>query len=561
MTLARSCCCGPCWYGFDVTTGGYCSHNTDERLEFRCPRPAYTYAETILTYTQNPAPKQPTCGCLADTYKRETSCPASSDIVVRYEHFHQHDPTKLYSWRYEKDFSFGALFPLCENACCGYTSDSVCCSSFGTSPSCDPNFRSTTGARLSPFQVQAITNGSVPANVFPAPSQNTSAAGCEFGNIYRWLDGLADAPTIRGSTYNHYTVASGVVFQSTVTHLVEALLCVIGPTKWWQRSYNSMARLDGDGGTATDRAAAALRTPEWFVYACAQQPIFTFEIKDMSSLTTVQADDFIIRVHNGDPIPEAYIDILISDGIIQKPQDWGTAGGDAPLKKTVQTTQGASQTFYWYMREAGWSYACSDFSSTPAADLAALWPQIPFRTSTAASGFQWGDSCLSATAGPGNGCTCTSSGGPCNACGSSPPAGCLENPSPACDQGSGPYQSCGPIEIGIGNCSGLRAYAATYQRDIPTAGASDPFSCQSNQATLGRYPSADEPADPYLPAPIDYTKLPPPVDLSHFVPWQISRASNQGNNPNSVCCGGAGVFRSGSATICPATSPTGASCT
>jgi len=561
MTLARSCCCGPCWYGFDVPSGGYCNHNIDERLEFRCPRPAYSYAEAIVTYSQNTVPGSDTCACTADTYKRQTSCPPSSDIVVRYEHFHNDDPTKLYSWRYEKDFSFGALFPLCENSCCGYTSDSTCCSSFGTSRQCNRQHFSTTGARLSAFQVQAITNGTVPADVFPAPSQNTSAAGCEYGNQHRWLEGITNHASFFGTFFYHYTVASGTVIQSTVSKLPQALLCVIGPSKWWRRSYNSLSRLDVDGGTATDRAAAALRTPEWFVYQCAMQPLFTFQIKDMSSLTTVQADDFIIRVNAGDPIPEAYIDTLISDGIIVKPQDWGSAGGDKPLKIEIQNTVGTVQTKYLYTKEAGWTYACSDFSGSVAADLAALWPQIPLRHSTAAAGFQWGDSCLSAVAQPGNGCSCSSSGGSCNACGTLPPSGCVENVSPACDQGSGPYQTCGPIEVGIGSCAGLRLFAATYQREIPTAGASDPFSCQSNQATLGRYPSADEPGDPYLPAPIDYTKLPPPVDLSHYVPWQISRASNQGNNPNPVCCGGAGVFRSGSATICPATSPTGASCT
>ena len=136
MSLLRAkCCegfCGPCWYGFDVTSGGYCGHDTDEKLEFRCPRPAYSYGEVIQTFDQNPAPGSPTCGCLADTYKYEESCPASSDIVVRFKHFHQHDMTKTYSWRYENNFAFGSLYPPCESPCCGYTADVSCCSAGGS---------------------------------------------------------------------------------------------------------------------------------------------------------------------------------------------------------------------------------------------------------------------------------------------------------------------------------------------------------------------------------------------------------------------------------------------
>ena len=477
--------------------------------------------------------------------------------MCRYEHFHERDPNETYEWWYQAPSD--ALFPPCENTCCGYQWDSTCCASGGTHRRCDRNYKLYSGAKCSPFQRNVIVSGSIPANN-PSP-----ATSCNFGRSYKWLDGLSNFPTIFGLSFNHWEVILGsVVGPTTKPSPVQTIAFLAFPTKWWMRGntpgggprvgFNSLSQTDNAAATATDNAAADDRTPKWWVYACTGQPVFTWELYELSSLTTAEADAILLAVAAGEPLPAASMQKLEDDGILAKPQDWGDAQG-RPIKKTMRYSTGFEQTRYFWGATGGWSFACQDFSATPAASLSQYWPQIPLKYSMSAN---FGGSCLTGAPIPGNNCACQSSGGPCDSCQSPAPAGCMPFPAPACGSGNPPHPC--DVDVVIGNCKGVRMQYAAYQLAIPSATYSIPFTCQSNQSTLGRYEAAVEPANPLDPAPIDYTQIPPPADLSHYIPRSVSEATRNGDNGNPMCCGGIGVLGVG-AVDCPANAPTGAVCT
>ena len=549
----RNCCCSTgCFYGHEVSSGGYCFHTKSERLEYRCPRPEYTFGELLQTYSQING--QPPCPCLNDVYLSQTMCPASPDIVCRYEHFNYTNPNETYVYYYKQPSDL--LYPPCENVCCGFANDSICCASGGTSRSCSKRYRLFTGGKCSPFQEQVIKTGSVPT-LQPSP-----AVGCDYGPSFKWLDGVANFRAPFGLQFNHYQLLNGAIVQTTKNHLVQTMAFLVFPTKWYMRGntpgggarvgFNSLSQTDNPAATATDNAAADNRTPKWWVYACTGQPVYTWEIYELSSLTTTEADEMIEAVAAGRPLNPNSMQKLENDGIIATPQDWGDAQG-RPVKKTIRYSTGFEQTAYFYGATGGWNFVCQDFSATPVQTIEEFWPQIAFGHSISSD---FGDACLTAAPIPGNGCFCESEGGNCNSC-DSPPVGCFPNPSPTCGSGN-PPKPC-VVDVITGNCKGLRFQNATYQLAIPTQQFPARYSCQSNIATIGRYEKSEEPTNPLDPAPIDYSEIPPPANLSHFIPEPISQATRNLQNDLPLCCGGEGVLGVGSVD-CPASSPTAPNC-
>ena len=553
MSLQLSCCCGPCWYGVYSNTGDICTHNTDERLELRCPRPAYGYGRVLQGFGN--AGARP-CVCGSEPLHRvETYCPSSPDIVVRYEHFNERDTTAIYEWWYAKADS--SLYPACADYCCETTDDTDCCSSGGTSARCNSNgYRTIDGTLCSDFQESMIKTGQAasvftPTGITPTP--------CNTGDQYKWLDGLSNYGS---GSFNHWYVdASGsVVGPVTKTYLPETLVCITGPQKWWERYWNGLSTTDNPTvATSSDNAAAASRTPRWILYQCAMQPIFSFELFELSSLSTAEAEAVLIAVNNGTPIAAASIQKLVNDGILVTPRDHGGTSGTRPIKKTIRDNS-QNKTEYFWAAPGGWSYACYDFSGTVSADLATYWPQIPLRYSIGSG--TWGGSCFSSTPAPGNSCVCDDLDhdplnplDTCNAC--NPPRGCSLNPSPTCNQGNG-YAACDGDVI-IGNCHGIRGQYFSYKQSVPDSTWLNPHVCEEYQSTVGRYPSADEPSNKNNPVSIDYSKIPPPADLSHFVPWQVAMSFHNGESQNPACCGGHGVWRE-TLTVCGSTQPAGAAC-
>lgn len=564
MTARRAACCdtcNTCWYGATVSGGGACFHNTTERLEYRCGRPEYDLPKTIQTFSQNPG--QPTCQCLSKTYTAvETCCPGGcDDIVVRYHHFHHRDIGSTYEWWYQKP---AAVFPPCINDCCGYTNDADCCASPPVLSKCSRTYYDWQGKNLSPFQVRCITHGDVPAKVTPGTSSNTSAAGCDFGEQYWWLQGIADKTNTLKRFKRYYwntTTSPQQLASESVDHLSESLICVLHRSKWWDRQFNSLSRLDTDGGTSTDRAAAADRTPKYWVYLCAGIPLFASDL-DRSSLNATEIGQIIEAVHKDEPFPRALAAQLVEDGILETPKDHGSAGGDKPILKTIEYADGTNYSAYFYARSGGWSFACHDHHGNPSVQLEAQWPQISLQFSVSSP--YYGTSCLTSAPIPGNDCACNSSGpdNSCNACTPLSNTNCVPNPSIICGTYTGGYSEECDVDVVVGNCHGVRGVYVGYDIDAAYRGYSNPHGClTTNFSKLYRYPPSAEPAVEMNPASVDESDLPDPDTLTHLMPWTVSRAINQGDSPDNTCCGGRGVFRSGAPlVVCPATSPTGDDC-
>tara|TARA_R110002020_G_scaffold341196_3_gene555846 strand:+ start:10415 stop:11950 length:1536 start_codon:yes stop_codon:yes gene_type:complete len=500
-------------------------------------------------------------------YLQVTNCPSSSDIVCRYVHFQHEDPTETYVWWYQKDNLYPpctGTFPPVGTACCGYNDDADCCN---TGPGHDPDdcasgWYQEDGWPASENQKKIIQDGDSPALIDAPVGQN--AEGCTYGDGYKWLDGIWNETAPGSETYTRYfwNTSSSPNFiddTQTTTKLSRCVLAVFHRQKWWTRdaaesgTYNSLTRADVDGGTLTDRNAADDRTPQYWLWSSAGVVLTGFQVM-ASSLSTAQKDTLFEAIHLDEPIPKAITDILEADGILGDPSDPG-GGIEQPWEITLTYTSGNTDTLRTFARSGGWTFVCHDFHATPTAYLETYWPQLPFRFSTSSN---FGDSCLTAAPIPGNGCACSSSGGSCDPCGVTP-RGCSEDPSPIC--GSSLSEPCDG-DIVIGNCVfGVVMFYYAYQLQIPSATYSTPYGCICNLAYLWRYEADEEPTDPYDQAPRDLSIAPPRANLTHLMPFSVSRAIRVSDSPDNTCCGGEGIFKGVADAIrCPSETPQGANC-
>ncbi len=538
MTLTRTCCCGKCFFGARSTDpdATACLHNKTEVLELRIPRPAYTNAVTIRSFSD--------CNC-AGSYKVGTTCQASDTIEVDYDHFHPEDRT--YTWFYEKP-SDGNIWPPCTSPCCGYDdgspgfNDAECCDS---GLQCSTTYRQYTGLAASRLQQQIIEDGSV-----PHLGNDSDAEDCEFGDAYWFLQGVANAdPDHR---FRHWVVINGVVSEtSTYRSMEETMLCVVHKEKWWERGYNSLSHDDNpsvpDG--STDDQAAACRTPKYWIFACAGVPLYSWEIKQLSSLTTIQQDQVLVAIDAGNPIPENLADILERDGILLA-KDYQRGDGTI-VKKTLRfidnDNNGAdtTETEYFYARPGGWTYVCPNFSSSPGTDLEAYFPQIPRRYDTTCD-FGSDNNCFTAAPIPTNNCACTSSGGPsgCNYC-DGDTVGCSPGLISACGGTSNIFCM---QDIIVGNCRGVWVQFSQYDLELPTA--ANEYTCNtSNDGFICR-------VDPG--GTCDFGSL--PDEISHQIPTEVSESVRNGDTTGGLCCGGDGTYEINATTQCPAITPNAADC-
>ena len=545
MTLTRTCCCGKCYFGARSTDANAtaCLHNKTEVLELRIPRPSYAYGVGVISYSD--------CDC-AGEYQTRTQCPASDTIEVDYDHFHPEDRT--YTWFYEKP-SDGNIWPPCTSPCCGYDdaspgfNDAECCDS---GLQCSTTYRQYTGLAASRLQQQIIEDGSV-----PHLGNDSDAEDCEYGDAYWFLQDVANHDTAH--RYRHWIVVSGAVTETSTQNLEQTMLCVVHKEKWWERGYNSLNQDDNPSASDSDDAESNCRTPKYWVFACSGVPLYSWEIKQLSSLTTQQQDDVIIAIHNGDPIPENLADILEQDGILVA-KDHERVDGKI-IEKTLRYLNNdaggadTTETAYFYARPGGWTYVCQKFSANPAVDLAAKFPQLPRRFSVGGVDWQTGaiecdqgseDNCFTASPLPGNDCECAFTGGPGGGC--DPCAGligCAPGVLSACGGTSDIYCM---EDVIVGNCKGVWAQFSHYYKNLATD--SNEYECGvSNDGYICRVMPGGT---------CDFGSL--PDEIGHEIPTEVSESVRNGDTANgALCCGGEGTYERGTAQ-CPALTPDAADC-
>ncbi len=530
MTLQKKCCCGKCFFGAssldpDATA---CAHNQTEILKLKIPRPQYDNDRFVIAYGGT--------GCSCEgSYLKSTRCPESPTIEVEYDHFH---PTgRTYTWFYERDYE---VWPPCEGApCCGYQNltydDAQCCQD---GVLCFPTYRTWDGNDCSRYQGASIDPGTIPHLGSLSDSED-----CSVGDNYWFLQDVANHSTT--AKFNHWEVVGGVVTSVRPRSLEQTMLCVVHKEKWWVRDYNSLSQTDNPSASDIDNGASNCRTPKYWVFACSGIPLYTWEIKQLSSLTTTEQDDLIVKVTNGDPIPEAYADTLEADGILFA-KDYGRTDGKV-VKKTLKfeiSSVPYTSIAYFYARPGGWTYVCQDWSSTPA-ELSD-WPQIPRQFSESCD-FGGDNDCFTASPIPGNDCECHFEG--------TIPAGCSGDPCDgdfADDCDPGVVTTCGTDGCArdtiIGNCKGCWVQFSQYFLKLPSA--SSQYGCNvSNNGYVCR-------VDPT--GTCDFGLL--PTGISHWIPSVVSGSYRSGNTSLSdLCCDGDGTIVISGAD-CPATTPLAADC-
>ena len=526
----RRCCCGKCFFGASSLdpNATACAHNQTEELKLKIPRPQYNNERSLISVGD--------CDC-DGSYVKGTYCPPSPAIEVDYDHFHPTDRT--YTWFYQQSYE---VWPPCSGApCCGYQNanydDAQCCSDGNL---CFPDYRTWDGDTCSRYQGAAIS----PTLSYQIPHLGNLADSkdCSVGDSYWFLEDVANRTT--SQQFHHWAVVGGTVTQVADTSLEQTMLCVVHKEKWWDRGYNSLTLPINQGGTQADITAANCRTPKYWVFACSGIPLYTWEIKELSSLTTIEQDDLITKVSNGIAIPEAYCDTLERDGILVA-EDHGRSDGRL-VKKTLKYTQSgvpSTAISYFFARPGGWTYVCQDWTDSDPGGLANF-PQITRRYSESCS-FGGDNNCFTASPIPGNGCYCSYVG--------TPPVGCTGDPCagfPNCAPGV--ITTCGTDacarDVIVGNCKGCWVQFSQYYLAIPGTGADYLCNITNNGYICRVDPSGT----------CDFGLL--PDEISHWIPSVVSASYRGGNTPlNSMCCSGDGTIVI-SGDDCPATSPNAALC-
>lgn len=534
--FSKCCCTGDCFWGYSTlgTLGedfGYCLHNTTERLHLRIPRPAFT-TTNIGTWTRG-------CSC-SGSYTVINTATGASDIIARYAHFAGETTSRLYHWKW---YDPSLLIPTCVQTEWGWDgaspaySDERCCDDPTSTTECPSDFYNPftfgggSSAIMSNRQQYIIQGTPVPVRDLGVPSSLKVCSTKDYGDGWRWLDGIADYETgLGGDRFKRWWYISGSGWEETdFRRLVETMFVVLHRTKWWERDYNS------ESGTA-----GSCRTPEYWDYECAGFPIYTWEVKNAPSsvLSETEKQNLFIAADAGDPMDQSSLDKLVAH-LGCEPQDHSQSSGKN-VRRTLVDRVGGETTHYGFSREAGWLSVCYDKDTSGkfpqwATDLTACTsPPLPNGTKCFTAGpFPQSTTC-SAVAGSGPG-TCEGESG----CG---PASC----SPifeACDFSNQPL-TCAQ-DSAIGDCSGIWFHFNQYgPRWSPDDNAT--YSCNiHNEAFLCVVPNALTVCDCE-----DFPFYGP----NHLIPPLVSRAMRDNGNLyppedtglDSYCsCGGRGTALSG----------------
>ena len=223
---AWACCnCGDgCIWDWRVpqdSSESLCLHTTSQELYLKIPRPAY--AITDFHFQLGDAGPF-ACGCTGIDFSSGIQADAQTDIIGKYSHFDGSGTGSAqagsdFPWFYDhggtpgtSNAEAGNLFPVAGDStsgCCGYNlgagayDDADCASGGYTSTTQCSDYRWTKSAsgygRLCTRHQQAIIDTGISPKIDPL---NTDIEECDYGNQYKWLQGIADDPAAR--KYPHW---------------------------------------------------------------------------------------------------------------------------------------------------------------------------------------------------------------------------------------------------------------------------------------------------------------------------------------------------------------------
>tara|TARA_R110000824_G_scaffold2094_6_gene10008 strand:+ start:1903 stop:3351 length:1449 start_codon:yes stop_codon:yes gene_type:complete len=472
---------------------------------------------------------------------------------VRYTHFQNNDPGEIWTWYYR---NFSDIFPDCDSECCAYPADATCCDPDGYPLGCSSTHITPVGKQASLYQRDVIDDGTAPHK-----SGDDAAEDCEYGDQYKWLQGISDRD--QSELYRHWGVSGSTVTETTRRHLCQTAIAVFHREHWYERSYNSLSQADNPSATDTDNTAAPCGSAKWWIFACTGCVVYSWEVKSSSLDATIGADTadaFLVKVNAGEPVPEAWLDVLVSDGIIDI-GDHEQPGGEI-IKKTLthySTATGGrptSEVAYFYGREAGWTYVCEDFTAGNEEDVMdADFPQIVRRSSETCHTPVGSTNCHTAAPLPANGCTecaTTAYGDPasigCNPC--DDPVGDCVNPVLAIC-GDGDYSCDG--DIVVGTCRGVWVQYWAYLFAKPSGAYTENYVCANAGVNNGYLCRIADATDTCV-----WRNL--PTDIHHQIPSTVSGSMRDGtSNTAQLCCGGEGTINY-SDFKCPAATPNSQGC-
>lgn len=156
----------------------------------------------------------------------------------------------------------------------------------------------TDNVNLTDFQVDVIEGNA--ANRTITNYSNCSLCGgsainatavCDYQG-YEWLQGIYDDPVNPFPMYQHFfwDASSGSVAYAGLKPLAHTLVSVYHKEKWYKRCEAY------DGGILSDECEQVTnwpcRVPEYWIYACAGVPVFSWELNEMLQAGKITSDEF-----------------------------------------------------------------------------------------------------------------------------------------------------------------------------------------------------------------------------------------------------------------------------
>ena len=288
----------------------------------------------------------------------------------------------------------------------------------GTTPADNSN--------LTVFQKAACLNQHTDKTLSPydtcLPNDSSTAVAatckCDYDGEFIWLDGIMDdyndGEQNAVAKYRHWYWNGSAVVESSAggsyKRLSETIVSVFHKEKWFKQC----DRYDGATQPCEQVGEWACQVPEYWVFACAGVPVFSWEIglmQEAGHISSAEMTTFFQNQFNNEPIPVSIMDKLETRhwlhgsgngyGILQL-KDWG--GTTLPTESSAVATserrivrkdlarysfssgshqQTVARNLFYNARRGGWTHVCrnppTNSCDTPLTEqqVAQRCPQVP----------------------------------------------------------------------------------------------------------------------------------------------------------------------------------------
>lgn len=327
----KGCCdCVGCTDCFSTDADDACCRlSPSDKLVLKIPRPGWALGEAIEI--PDPGTGSP-CPCPSGSPTRLTASlnyAAAFDILVNYEHFRMASDSGGYSW-FAENGSFGCvggtgerfspsnsgretLWKLFPNPCPQeFNNQPYCCNTScncgsQAGPSTDFPLQngvcSTSDPRLTLHQEAMIAGNQANRSVVNGNCSNTPGAPARIANNICYYDGFDWIDGISGDSYNtnpffgyhhYYWDGSGVVQKldaggnAALLPLAYTIVSVYHREKWYQ----ACEKADQPTSSCENVLTWGCRVPEYWIFACAGLPVFSWEIHEMFVAGKITSDEY-----------------------------------------------------------------------------------------------------------------------------------------------------------------------------------------------------------------------------------------------------------------------------